>query len=62
MNYVVPSVVSPSLTGLKVQYRGLSNYLYDFGGSLLELQYNGPQNPILIIEAPFLGSRVLGFT
>ena len=62
MNYVVPSVVSRSLTGLKVKYRGLSNYLYDFGGSLLELQYNVPQNPILIIEAPFLGSRVLGFT
>ena len=35
-----------------VLYRGLDNYQYFFGGSLFQLQYNGPQNPILIIKAP----------
>ena len=40
-------------------YRGLSNYLYYFGGSLLLLKYNGPQNPILIIKAPILPDRDL---
>ena len=33
-----------------VYYRGLNNYLCYFGGALLLLYYNGPQNPILIIE------------
>ena len=32
----------------------LNNYLYDFEGSLLYLEYNGHQNPILIIKAPIL--------
>ena len=31
----------------------ITNYLYYVGGSLLSLQYNGPQNPILI-EVPTL--------
>ena len=34
--------------------RGLNFYLYYFGGSLLSLYYNGPQNPILIIKASIL--------
>ena len=33
-------------------YRVRNNYLYYFGCSLLYLQYNGPQSPILIIKAP----------
>ena len=33
-------------------YRGLNNYQYYFVGSLLYLEYYGPQNPILIIKAP----------
>ena len=32
----------------------LNNYLYYFGGFLLQLEYNGPRNPILIIQAPIL--------
>ena len=35
-------------------YRGLNDYQYYCGGSLLYLWYNGPQNPILIIKAPVL--------
>ena len=34
---------------------GLNNYLYYFGGFLMILIDNGPQNPILIIKAPILG-------
>ena len=33
-------------------YRGLNNYQYYFGGSLLYLWYNVPPNLILIIKAP----------
>ena len=29
--------------GFRVIYSCLNNYLYDFGGSLLQLWYNGPQ-------------------
>ena len=33
-------------------YKGRNNdYLYYLGGSLLYLQYNGPQDPILIRKA-----------
>ena len=35
--------------------RGLNNYLYYFGSSLLYFLYNGPQNPVLIIKAPISG-------
>ena len=31
---------------------GPYNYLHDFGGSLFQLQYIIPQNPILIMKAP----------
>ena len=31
---------------------------YCCGGSLLHLQYNGPQNPVLIIKAPILLNRL----
>ena len=33
-------------------YRGLSNYLYWFGDSLLELENNGRQDHILKIKGP----------
>ena len=33
---------------------GPNNDQYDFGGSLLELWHNWPQNPFLIIKAPIL--------
>ena len=38
---------------LRVYHRGLNNYLYYLGGSLLYVLYNGPQNPTLIIKARF---------
>ena len=41
--------------------RGLKNYLYYFGGSLLQIYYNLPQNPIPIIKAPILGLDDRGF-
>ena len=41
-------------------YIGLKYYLYDCGGSLLQLQYNGHQNPILIIKHPILQASYLG--
>ena len=37
-------------------YRGLNNYLYYVGGSLLELWYI-PLNPSLIIEASTVSAR-----
>ena len=36
------------------EYRGLKNYLYCFGGSLVYLEYNGPLNPILITKPAVL--------
>ena len=44
----------------KAYYRGLNNYQHYFGGSSLYLQYNGPQNPILIIKAPILQVELYG--
>ena len=35
---------------LKLPY--FEHYQYYFGGSLLQLEHNGPQNPVLIIKAP----------
>ena len=35
-------------------YRGQNNYLYYIAGCLSYLLYNGPQIPILIIEAPIV--------
>ena len=54
----------PDLPGLEsgrsgFYYRGLKNYLYYFGVSLLLVEYNWPPNPILIIEDPTL--EVQGF-
>ena len=37
-----------------VEYRGLNNYLYYFGDSLLQLYYEGSRNPIPIIKAPII--------
>ena len=39
-------------------YRGLNNYLYYVGSSLLLVWYNLSQNPILIIKAPILDRTV----
>ena len=35
----------------RCENEGLNNYLYYFGGSLLQIEYNIAQNPILIIQA-----------
>ena len=40
--------------GSGVYYRGLNNYLYFFGGSIIQLRHNGPQNPVRIIKAPIV--------
>ena len=37
-------------------YRGLNNYQQN---PLLQLQYNGPQNPILIIRLPILHPPII---
>ena len=39
-------------------YKGLNNYKYYFGDSLLQLEYNGRQNPILIFKGPTLGQSL----
>ena len=41
-----------------VYYKGLNNYKYYFGDSLLQLEYNGRQNPILIFKGPTLGQSL----
>ena len=49
----VPTDRGPGLDVIPgAYYRGLNNYLYYFGGRFLsKLQYNEPQNPILITKA-----------
>ena len=45
--------------GLNIKYRGHNNYQYYFRASILYLEYNGPQHPILSIKA--LHYCVVGF-
>ena len=52
-------VLQTSCTIRNPEIRGLKKYQYYCGGSLLKLEYNGPQHPILIIKAPIVSPKPL---